>query len=534
MSETAPEYDYIVVGAGSAGCIVAARLSEVEGSKVLVLEAGRTDDNWLIHIPFGTARIWNDPRFNWSYQSEPEPYVNERSLFHPRGKVVGGSAAINMMAYVRGNAGDYDRWAQKGLTDWSYERVLPYFKKSESHALGANEYHGGDGPLRTQPTPSPHPLMDVWLEAGRSLGLGATEDFNGAVQDGLARTHVNTADGRRCHSANAFLKPALARGRVKLETGALVSRLTLDGLRATGVEYNLGGETRRARAAASVILSAGAYNTPQILMRSGIGPAKHLREMGIEVIADRAVGDNLQDHPSAGMEFEQTRESDFQQNLRIDRLVFNMMRAQFLRSGPAAEPLAFGIGFVKSRPELELPNIQLFFRRFSAEAHPWFPLIRPPGPNALGFLFCHLRPEARGSVRLSSPDPAAAPKILNNFLSSESDREVMRAAVRIIREIASQPTFDAYRGAELLPGANVESDDEIDAFMRQTLATVFHPSCTCRMGTDEASVVDPELRVRGIDNLRIADASVFPDIVGGNINACTMMVAERAADFIRH
>ncbi|MCC2098260.1 MAG: GMC family oxidoreductase N-terminal domain-containing protein, partial [Hyphomicrobiales bacterium] len=523
-----------IIGGGSAGCVVAGRLGGDAGRKILVLEAGDSGDNWLINIPFGVARIWNHPKFNWSYQSEPEPHADNRSIYHPRGKTLGGSAAINMMAYVRGNAGDYDRWAQKGLSDWSYENVLPFFKKTESWQQGGDTWRGGEGPMQTRITDAAKdPLLDRWLAAGKSGGYGTTPDFNGEKQDGLTRAQLNIGGGMRAHSANTLLRPAMRKGNVKLVTGALVHRLILDGMRVTGVEYSTAGGIVTATSSNDVVLSAGAYNSPQILMRSGIGPAAHLRDLGIEVAFDQPdVGGNLQDHPSLALEFELLGPSLFQDNLRYDRLTLNMLRAHLFKSGPATEPLAFGTGFAKSRPDLDIPDLQFFFRRFSASARPWFPGILPKGPTAFGIGVCHLRPESRGAVRLSSPDPHRQPRILNNFLSTPADRNTLRDAVKIVRNIAMQPAFDEVRGQELMPGAHVKSDDEIDAFIRQTLATVFHPCGTCRMGTDPQSVVDPQLKMRGLDNLRIIDASVFPDIVGGNINACTMMVAEKGTHYI--
>jgi len=535
MADTSSaNFDYIIAGAGSAGSILAARLSEDGKTRVLVLEAGPPDTHPLIHIPMGTGKVWNMPSLNWSYMSDPEPHMDGRRLFHPRGKVVGGSGAINMAAYVRGHAGDYDRWAQMGLGEWSYEKVLPYFKRSENYAGGGDDFHRTGGPMQTQLNPTTDPLMESWLEAGRSAGYGTTDDYNAASQDGAARMQFNIGGGRRSNSAVAFLRPALNRSNLHLITGAQVTRILIDGGRATGIQYNANGQLRTASAAAEVILAGGAYNSPQLLMLSGIGPAAHLNELGIDVVLDAAgVGGNLQDHPAISLEFRRTQTSDFQRRLRLDKLAFNMARAWLFKSGPAALPVGFSTAFVKSREGLELPDLQFFFRPYSRDAREWVPLIRPPGPDAISITACHLRPDSRGEVRLASIDPMAPVRFVNNFLSTEADREAMRQAFKISRILIGQPSFDPIRGEETTPGAAVQSDADIDAFIRETALTVYHPIGTCRMGSDPASVVDAELRVRGIEALRVVDASVMPDLVGGNINACVMMIAEKASDIIR-
>ena len=532
MEESAERYDYVIVGAGSAGCVLANRLS-AGGARVLVLEAGGADRSWLIHVPLGVGKVWHSPAFNWSYTSDPEPNLDGRELFHPRGKVLGGSSSINMMAYVRGHRGDFDRWRQKGLDGWSYADVLPYFRRAESFEDPANPFHGADGPLTIQTSRTDDPLIDAFLEAAVSAGYAVTEDYNGARQEGFARLQSNIRNGRRCSAAVAYLHPAVATGRVRVETGALATGVAIEGGRATGVRYVRNGRGRTAGAATGVILSGGAINSPQLLMLSGIGPAGHLAEHGIETALDRqGVGANLQDHPAIGADYGYAVRSAFHRELRLDRLAFNMVRARLLGTGPAAVAPSAATAFVRSRPEIELPDIQLFFRPASFNAREWFPVLKPPAPETFAFRACHLRPESRGTVRLRSADPTAKARIRNDFLSTSTDRRAIRDAVRLIRTLASQPALDPYRGPEILPGPAVETDDQIDAFARRNLATVYHPIGTCRMGADEDSIVDPEFRVRGIDGLRVVDASVMPDLVGGNINAVVIMIAEKAADAI--
>jgi choline dehydrogenase-like flavoprotein len=526
-------YDYIVVGGGSAGSIVAARLSERADRSVLLIEAGGWDRHWYLRVPLGAAKAWNHPRWNWSYRSAPEPGMNGRVVFHPRGKVIGGSGSINIMAFVRGHPREYEHWAQSGLSDWSWEKVLPYFKRLETFTDGESEARGGSGPIRVVRREGDDVLIGAWLSAGQQAGHAFNPDYNGAEQEGVSVTQSNIGEGRRQSAAASYLRPALRRPNLDVATHAEVQRLLLDGGRVRGVAFERDGESHTARATQEVILCAGAYNTPKLLMLSGIGPAAHLREHAIDVVLDVAgVGENLQDHPTVLIEYAAARASAFQRNLRWDRLTLSMLQAQLFRTGPAARSLSLGMAFLKSEQRLDIPDIQLIFRPFARDARPWFPGLAAPFEDRLGLVVCHLRPAARGSLRLASTSHRDPPVILNRFFEHESDLRALRKGVRLARDIARQPAFSNILGAEALPGAAVSSDAEIDSYIRGTAATLFHPCGTCRMGSDANAVVDEDLRFRGIEGLRIADASVMPAVVGGNINACVMMIAEKAAELI--
>ena len=535
MTEFEKTVDYIVVGAGSAGCVLTHRLSENGDNRVLTLEAGDRDKSFMIHMPLGVGQVWQDPKFNWSYESEPEPHANNRRLFHPRGKVLGGSSSINMMAYVRGNHGDYDRWRQKGMAGWSFDDVLPYFKRAEAFQDGDDPYHGSDGPWKIRTTDVQDPIFDSFFDAIEQAGYKKVSDYNGASQEGFARLQVNAVNGRRQSAAVAYLRPAMQRPNVDVQVRAHVNRVVIESGRAVGIEYMQDGKTHSVRAEKEVILAGGAINSPQVLMLSGIGPGGHLSEMGIDVVHDLpGVGEDLQDHPAIGLEYTYKGNSQFHRDLRLDRLTFHVARVKLFGTGMAASPPSSLTGYVKSRPDLEIPDIQMFFRPMSMSARQWFPGIMPGAEQTYAFRACHLRPESRGKVWLRSRDPQDPVRILNNFLSTEEDRRVLRESFRIMRRIGMQPAFDGTRGEEFAPGAGVSEDDDdaIDAYIRETLSTVFHPTSTCRMGIDDLAVVDSDLKVRGIDALRVVDASIMPDIVGGNLNATVIMTAEKASDII--
>jgi choline dehydrogenase-like flavoprotein len=526
-------FDTIIIGAGSAGCVLANRLGEDASKSILVLEAGGLDNHWLLRLPIGVAKVWNAPRFNWSYQSEPEPFADHRSIFHPRGKVVGGSSSINMMAYVRGNRRDFDRWRQKGLDGWSYADVLPYFKRAENWEKGGSTYRGDHGPLRTQKGRSQDPIFTALLEAAPGLGYGVNDDYNGESQDGITRVQYTAGDGRRYSAARAYLHPAIKRGNVALETHALATGLLFENKRVVGVEYLQHGNRREARAR-EVILSGGAFNSPQLLLLAGIGPAVELAKVGVTPRVDLpGVGKNLQDHTAIRLSYARKTPSRIRTELRLDRLTLSMLQAIFFGTGFAADPPGGMTAFVKSAPEQDIPDLQLFISNAALIAREWFPLWRPPAYDGFTMRACHLRPESRGAVTLASSDPTAKARVLNNFLSTDADRRALRSAFKILRSIVATRPFAPIMASELAPGIEVQGDAEIDAFIRQTLDTVYHPVGTCRMGKDEGAVVGLDFRVRGVEGLRVVDASVFPDLTGGNINAVVMMVAEKAADVIR-
>lgn len=529
-SNTTNSFDYIIVGAGSAGCVLASRLTEDPEVSVLVLEAGGRDSSIFIHMPAALAKPLANDRYNWFYHSEPEPHLDGRRLYCPRGRVLGGSSSINGMAYVRGHARDYDRWAQGGLAGWSYAEVLPYFRKAETYERGADPYRGGEGPLHVSAGACKNPLFQAWIEAGRQAGYPVTPDMNGRQQEGFAHMDMTVHDGRRWSAAVAYLKPAMTRPNLTVWTRALTTRVLFDGYRAVGVELAKGNTKAEVRAEREVILCGGAVNSPQTLLLSGVGPAEDLAEHGIPVVRDLpGVGKNLQDHLEVYVQHACTQPITLYSALKPwiqAKIGFDWL---FFKKGLGASSHFEAGGFIRSRAGIEHPDLQYHFLPIAMN----YDGSNPAGSHGFQAHVGPMRSQSRGEITLASADPKAPPRIVFNYMSQEADRQEFRAAIRLTREVFAQKAFDPYRGAELAPGPEVQSDQEIDAFVRRHVESAYHPSCTCKMGTDSMAVVDGGAKVHGLEGLRVVDASVMPDIVSGNLNAPTIMLAEKLADTIR-
>jgi len=527
-------FDYVIVGGGSAGCVLASRLSEDPTIRVLLLEAGGRDTDPLISIPLGMGKMHEHRMHDWGYDTEPEPNLNHRRLEAMRGKVLGGCSSINVMAYTRGHPRDFDRWARNGASGWSYHDVLPYFRKGESWEGGESQFRGSHGPVGTQSAKTQDPIFWSWIEAGQQAGLPATEDYNTEQQEGFGRGQYTIRDGRRSSSSRAYLRPILNRRNLTVETKAHVLRIIMEGRRAVGIEFVQHRYVQQVRAKREVIISAGAFNSPQVLMLSGIGPADHLKQMGIRPVLDAPdVGSNLQDHLGIWILWRRKSPGTFHKQMRFDRMALAMLQAYFFGKGGGTVVPGGLHAFVKTQSDLEVPDIEFMFHTVPPQTRLWLPMVRPAYADGYGIRPTLLHPRSRGTVRLRSADPRDPIKISYNFFSDPDDLPRLREGFRRAREVGEQKAMDPYREMEMTPGANLRSDEEIDAYIRRTAMTAHHPAGTCRMGSDANAVLDPQMRVRGLEGLRVIDASAMPDLVGAHINACVLMMAEKASDMIK-
>jgi choline dehydrogenase len=522
--------DFVVVGAGSAGCALAARLSEDLATHVLLLEAGGEDKNRWIHIPLGFGKTFADASVNWCYETEPDPGAAGRRVFWPRGKVLGGSSSINGMVYIRGQAEDFDHWRQLGNTGWSFDDVLPYFKRSEHQVRGADAFHGIGGPLCVSDVEH-HPIADAFIDSAVALGFPRNDDFNGAAQDGVGWHQTTTRNGRRCSTAVGYLRPAMNRANLRVVTGALVEKILFDGRRATGVAFRQNGEARIARARREIVLCGGAINSPQLLLLSGVGPAAHLAELGIPVVqALPGVGQSLQDHYSAPIKLRSRLPITVNDVMlsNVKKLKVGLQYYLF-HNGPLAMISSPAALFARTRPGLASPDIKCSISPFSADRpqdglHPW---------SGFTTIVYQLRPESRGEIKLKTPGPGDPPAVHPNYLATETDQRTIVDGLKLLRRLLASPQLQRFVESEMLPGPAVASDAQLLDFARRRGGTVYHPTSTCKMGVDALAVVDPELRVYGLDGLRVADASVMPTVVSGNTNAATIMIGEKLADMLR-
>ena len=528
------EYDYIIVGAGSAGCVLAYRLTEDPDVRVLLLEAGGQDNQFFYRLALG-FHSWRYPETSWRYTTEPEPHLNGRELPVPRGKVLGGSSTINGMLYSRGHPRDYDLWRQMGCEGWGFDDVLPYFKRSETNWRGETEFHGGSGPLEVSRIDTRKFLHEPYMAAAQSLGWPLTDDHHGAHPEGFGGGDTTTTRrGRRASAARAYLRPAMRRPNLTVLTGALATKLVIEQGRATGLEFTHEGTPRTERVKREVILAGGVYNSPQLLMLSGIGPADHLQEMGIAPVVDLpGVGRNLSEHAAYWIEYATKGPVSLLNEMRIDKLAVAMGQWALFGTGTLATQCNSCHAEIRSKDGLEQPDLQIYFNPVRADAKPWFPGIGTRQEHLINAVVCLLQPESRGWMTLRSKDPKDKPRIQFNLMATQNDVDTLVRSVKIVRDVyGARPMADLI-DREVRPGPAVQSDGEIEAFLRESLATSHHSVGTCAMGIGSQAVVDPELRVRGVEGLRVCDASIMPTVPGGNTNAPAIMVGEKAADLIR-
>jgi choline dehydrogenase len=531
-------YDYVVVGAGSAGCVLANRLSADPNRRVLLIEAGGRDRHPLVELPMLMGKLMHSRLYNWQYETEPEPELDGRRIYWPRGKALGGSSTINGMIYIRGNRRDYDRWSQMGLPGWSYAEVLPYFRKSERHVERRDDFHGADGPLTVCRARGKNPLFDMFVEAGRQAGYVVNDDFNGGDQEGFGRYDFTIRDGKRCSTSKAFLRPVLNRANLVVVTNALTRRIVIENHRAVAVEYERRGRIVRALATREIILSAGALNSPQLLMLSGIGDADELATHGVETVHHLpGVGKNLHDHVDVCLVYEVVEPITLYSDLRADRLLPAVMRGFLFGEGVATTFPYEGGAFLKSRPGLESPDIQAHFMpALERTANLHWPKLFAKGKvednHGVTIRVGPVNPESRGAVALRSANPDDPPRIFANYLSTEFDKQTTIAGVKMIRDVMAQKAFHGLVGNELAPGEAFRTDADLRGWLRSAGGTTLHPVGTCKMGRDTMAVVDETLKVRGLEGLRVADASIMPIICSGNTNAPTIMIGEKAADLV--